>query len=701
MSTVSVAAQTQPHTPIDVTVDRRPVTVEDEIAMTHLINEGDADEESSEDGTAIFSPDGKQFVILLRQGHLKENLNESSLRLFHTSQAFRAPKAEILVSLFSSSNLDAIRQVKWLSDNRTITFIGERPEKPSQVFSIDVRTHKLQQLTKVSTAVETYDISAKGDKLLYVALPHIDGTREAGNKRQRAVTVNEGAVAKEQLLANLIAGGGREDYADQLFFQRNGTAVCIRLGDALSENSRISFSPDGSHALVLAHLRTISPLWRSYSGTYFQSIMENIVKRGPDPRINRYWVLDTSDNAIEPLVNAPMFGSNEFAWAPDGRSVFVRNIFLPLDVVSAPEMEIRAKNKFDAEIRLASRAIRTIDDSQWPQDEKPRAPIQVSLEENYEHPPKVVVSHAKMNDRVVLLDLNPQFAQLDLGHVDHIKWNVDSTHTTDGLLYLPPDYREGLRYPLVIQTHGFRIETFSMDGSMEDWSSAFAARQLAANGIMVLQTRWIPPLNDPQEGPNQMAVFESAIEYLNSLHLIDPKKVGIAGFSRTVYHVEYTLTHSKYKFAATYLTDGIGGGYFEFMVSGALDDVRVNGGPPFGEGLRLWLDRSPSFNLPEVETPVRLLALGNGSSVLTMWEWFNGLRELNKPVELAYLPGAAHIIVQPWQRYTAQQSLIDWFLFWLKGEEDGNPSKASQYAHWRELRKQVANAEGGNSNSAK
>jgi hypothetical protein len=35
----------------------------------------------------------------------------------------------------------------------------------------------------------------------------------------------------------------------------------------------------------------------------------------------------------------------------------------------------------------------------------------------------------------------------------------------------------------------------------------------------------------------------------------------------------------------------------------------------------------------------------------------------------------------------SQQGLVDWFCFWLKGEEDSGPAKAEQYARWRELRK--------------
>jgi len=30
---------------------------------------------------------------------------------------------------------------------------------------------------------------------------------------------------------------------------------------------------------------------------------------------------------------------------------------------------------------------------------------------------------------------------------------------------------------------------------------------------------------------------------------------------------------------------------------------------------------------------------------------------------------------------------VDWFCFWLKGEEDPDPAKAEQYKRWRELRK--------------
>ena len=114
-------------------------------------------------------------------------------------------------------------------------------------------------------------------------------------------------------------------------------------------------------------------------------------------------------------------------------------------------------------------------------------PIQVTLEQDLNSPPKVFVTDSNTHQKVLLLDLNPQFGGLEFGRSTNLEWDVDGA-TIVGGLYLPPDYQPGKRYPLVIQTHGFEPKEFSMDGR-SDWSSAFAARSLAARGIMVLQTQ--------------------------------------------------------------------------------------------------------------------------------------------------------------------------------------------------------------------
>jgi len=192
-----------------------------------------------------------------------------------------------------------------------------------------------------------------------------------------------------------------------------------------------------------------------------------------------------------------------------------------------------------------------------------------------------------------------------------------------------------------------------------------------------------------------MEDFEAAIDHLDSLGLIDRSRVGLIGFSRTCFHVLYTLTHSRRPIAAAALTDGVDLSYLQYMLfentrpgSGdRLDEYTpMNGGPPWGKNFDLWRERAPGFNLDRVSAPLRLEAIGV-ASVLEEWEPYAGLVLQHKPVELFVIPEGTHLLVKPWERLASSQGNADWFRFWLKGEEDLDPAKADQYARWRELRK--------------
>ncbi len=96
---------------------------------------------------------------------------------------------------------------------------------------------------------------------------------------------------------------------------------------------------------------------------------------------------------------------------------------------------------------------------------------------------------------------------------------------------------------------------------------------------------------------------------------------------------------------------------------------------------------SPGFSVDRVQTPFRIVSPRSGISVLMEWEWFAALTRLGKPVELVMLEDGEHILQKPWDRMVSQQGNVDWFDFWLNGHEDPDPTKAEQYARWRELRK--------------
>jgi dipeptidyl aminopeptidase/acylaminoacyl peptidase len=187
-----------------------------------------------------------------------------------------------------------------------------------------------------------------------------------------------------------------------------------------------------------------------------------------------------------------------------------------------------------------------------------------------------------------------------------------------------------------------------------------------------------------------MAQYEGAIDHFARKGMIDPRRVGIVGWSRTTFYIDYTLTHSTRWFAAAATADGSDNGYFQYL---ALSNYRpeydlefesMNGGLPFGAGLRHWLSRAPGFNLNKVSTPIRITAM-RSLSVLLGWEWYAGLSRLGKPAEFVLLPDGEHMLTKPRERLLLQQSTVDWFDFWLNGRENLDHENAEQYRRWERL----------------
>jgi hypothetical protein len=443
-------------------------------------------------------------------------------------------------------------------------------------------------------------------------------------------------------------------------------------------------------------------------------------------------LLDTRTNRAEPLLPGPVAWSlNGAAWSPDGKSLAVSGVFLPLDISDQAERDNRKKQSFSIAFEIGTGKVEKItgkelavtrwaldpdrisfrqslgpetangktyvkNSSGWVESEAPsdldsqEGSPDVVLEEDLNSPPKLYAKDRASGRKGLLLDPNPQFTQFAFGKVEDVTWQATDGHEVEGGLYLPPDYRPGVRYPLVLQTHGFSKHEFWINGP---WNSGFAAQPLAARGIVVLQIGhgtepggYMKHHRSMEEGPREMAAYEGAIDYLDRRGIIDRDRVGIIGFSRTQYHVEYALTHSSYHFAVATLVDGFDGGYLQYLADpySEKDLAMVNGGPPFGATFANWLEHSPSFRIDRVHSPIRVECHDWG--IAGCWEWYSVLTHMGRPIELIYLPDAVHILVKPWERLTSQQGDVDWFCFWLKGEKDDNPEKREQYERWFEMR---------------
>jgi hypothetical protein len=502
-------------------------------------------------------------------------------------------------------------------------------------------------------------------------------------------------------------------------------------------------SPNGRYALLLTNVEHIPPSWRDYRDSLMRRWTAWKPASGQFSMLKQYLLFDTQTGESRVLLDAPVSlaggGRSEAAWAPDSQSVVISNTYLPLDGVTEEEREIRLDGPTAAEVsvqsgevtRVSSKELRLItwnanngdllfeenrSDQGWAQvvfrkrggtweeiAEKPVLPNrpEIRLEEGMNSPPQIVAIQPGTKKRALLLDLNPQFKDLKFGKEEQVRWKATDGHEVAGGLYYPADYVPGKHYPLVIQTHGFRPDRFQIDGP---YTSAFAAQPLAGKGIMVLQAEQpdraelIRNVATPLEANWRMSAYEGAIDYLDRQGLIDRARVGIMGFSRTCWHVKYTLTHSHYRFAAAAISDGIDFGYFGYvmMANRAYPDNEIDqamGGPPSGDTLQAWFRESPGFNIDKVpsSTPQRIVA-SYPLDVLLEWEWFAMMKRLGKPVDMVVFLDGVHVLEKPLNRMISQDGNVDWFDFWLNGHEDPDPAKSEQYTRWRDLRERIAAA---------
>jgi hypothetical protein len=723
------------------TLTKRPVTVADSIQMTRLGDPSYTEGALSNGIVAKFSADEKRFVVVLKKGNLEANTNEYSLVLFQTAEAFQSPDPQVLVSLASSSNRPGINNVLWLDDNDTILFLGEHSGEQAALYSLKCSSKALTRLTSHATNITSFVTTANGEVIVYASEGPVTTFLTTSVARKGFTVTNE-------LVTDLIRGsyGGKENDTHSLFVKRLGkdSETEIAIHGQVADDPAMALSPDGEHLLIQTEAPHVSNTWSEYEDQYLRWFTRHPAPDGGHTSILQYQLVDTLTGASQLLLDAPIaiLGS-EMAWSPDSKSVVVSDVYLPLDVPDPAERARRKAHPFLLEFKVPSREFVKISDEdlilrRW--DPKtgyiacdvgridslngkaiPKAYFQKSgeawsrassreqtaepslpdiiLDEGMNTPPRIFALDRRTGKKSLLIDLNPQLQNLALARVEEITWKDAHGIEVKAGLYWPPDYVAGKKYPLIIQTHDWRTTKFWMDGP---WATAFAAQALAGKGFFVLQE------GDPdskiwetsEEAPTAMAAYESAIDYLDRRGFVDSNRVGITGFSRTYWYVTYTLTHSKHRFAAAAVADGVDGSYFQYMTFpwSAADTEQVYGGPPFGRVLSQWLKQSPGFLMDKVQAPLRIQTLGP-MSLLLDWHWYSGLSRLGKPVEMIYVPQGTHILEKPWERMTSQQGNVDWFCFWLKGEEDPDPAKADQYKRWRELRKlQLANNAGQEAN---
>lgn len=255
-----------------------------------------------------------------------------------------------------------------------------------------------------------------------------------------------------------------------------------------------------------------------------------------------------------------------------------------------------------------------------------------------------------------------------------------------GYITYPRRYQPGRRYPAIVITHAadarnlFAAETFQ-------W--AFPLQVLAERGFVVLSVNETtselavseaygsarsdlsPARMQQGMGLDAVATMEAAVADTVARGLVDPQRVGIAGYSRG--GIVTTLAMSQSKVFRT----GINADTSFFSAGGFYRGGMVReiyrglfGGPPLDpRHTAAYRAFSPSARADQFAGP--LLQMFTGRSAASALELDQALKDAKVPTKLIVYPGETHILHRPRTLLAAMKASLTWFETWLSEGQDG------------------------------
>jgi hypothetical protein len=648
----------------------------------------------------------------------------------------------------SQADVDTTNIIHWI-DNTQVAFLWSDERAIRQIMSVDLTTCKHRFLTHAPADIFSFAHAADGALLFNAHVPPPSSRTEQlwadgfmVTDASDGISILAGYIGEESRLAMMYknswfirsAAGLRPLNIDGNRYDRSNPY-----------SRDVSVGPSGRYAVVWIGAPSMPKDWDQYSNTELRRALTTTdVIRLPV----RYAVIDLQTASSRMLWNSPLSLRGQVHWSPSTDTVLLAPTYLPVDVQNpiglagnaAAEIDVRTGQYHVLPIDLTDRRLLKarwlspneiemsstnnlgedlntqqfihVRDS-WqllpaaktrePSPQTPGAPIRLETRQTLNTPPQIVAVDVRSGQSRLVLDTNPHLLDnFKLGRVERMSGTLPTGQHWIAQLIYPADYRPGERYPLVIQATygpGFGEEEFSLEGS---WGyngmglgpadvPAYPGQLLATRNIAVLELQVLHAGQGIRQAEDHQLVYEALSRQLVASGLADEKKIALAGFSNNGYWVEYTLAHSAYPFATAIAADNYDPSYLQSALGNWREmDEDLNGSPAFGVGLEQWLLHAPGFNAERIHTPLLMTCQSGGlSMIIGKWETYSRLRHLNKPAQMYVMPRVdkhpAHTPQNPEQIIAIQEIAIDWFEFWLTGQEDPSPRKREQYARWHRL----------------
>lgn len=295
--------------------------------------------------------------------------------------------------------------------------------------------------------------------------------------------------------------------------------------------------------------------------------------------------------------------------------------------------------------------------------------------ETFQQFPDVHLLKGPKAEAIQMTNANSQQQDFKWGTVEMISWKAYDGTPLDGLLYKPEDFDPNKKYPLITYFYEKRSDNLNRYHVPQPSASIVNMSYLVSNDYVV----FVPDIIYKEGKPGESAynAIVSGVEAVEELGFIDSENMAIQGQSWGGYQVAHLVTvTNKFKAAmagapVSNMTSAYGGIRWQSGLSRAFQYEKTQSriGKNLWEGFDLYIENSPLFGIPNIETP--LLIMHNDADGAVPYyqgiEMFMGMRRLNKPVWLLVYNDEAHNLRKTKNRFDLSIRMMQFFDHYLKG----------------------------------
>ena len=600
------------------------------------------------------SPDGKRVAFLV--SHVVWNEDKRNTELVMMDVATRAQRT-------MTYDRKGLSDPAFSPDGTRLSFVADGPgdDAQSQVYVMPLDGGDARPVTDAKEGVDQYAWRPDGKAIAYVSQDAKSDRKGAERFRDSFVFTTEPITQRGAILPSHLyvvpATGGK---ADQL---TSGSKTVLS-GEA---QSSISWSADGKtiafaiapNAILndqtFSHVVLVDVASKEIRSLTSHAAYESSPLFSPDGKHIAYTYSngDGQVNLQRVYVTTPGGGDGkpatpesfdrtvvDYGWAPDSKSL----LFLTPDRTTGAVWSLpldgtpQRRNLGDVYVNSS------IDGTLGPSGEY------IFTASTPQRPQELYMATPGSAERIS--DYNGAIAALDLAKNETIEFPTTTGVTADAVLYTPPGFKAGTKYPLVVFIHG------GPTGSSTRGFS-FAAQLMAARGWLVLQPNYRGSDNlgiayqravlyDPEEGPGKDIM--AAVDAVRARGIVDDSRIAVSGWSYGGIMTAWMI--SKYHiWAAAVSGASVNDWLTDYGVADdSLSDVALFHGSPYVAGnAEEWRRASAITYAKDVTTPVLILSdIGdNRDPFATSSMYWRALRDNHKEAMLRAWPVYGHFPRDP------------------------------------------------------